>query len=281
MSLIKEFEQYLLEKDLSQNTISCYLRDVEQLEGWSSNSQGLGVGELAQINLTHFRQFLKLQYSNFTTINRKIASINSFYTWFYSTHRADSLLQIKPFKDKDIKEFKGLEQQQLWKLRTEIHRVGNLMHICIFELLLGTGIRVSELVNIKLSDIQISQRKGAVTVIGKGEAKRTVPLKKDIRQAIQNYMKNRRNEGEFLLVGQRGKLNRNAVNLILQKYADRLGIKITPHMLRHTLGHGLVKRNIPITTIQQILGHENIQTTQIYTMTCNRDMEEALEGVEW
>ncbi len=156
------------------------------------------------------------------------------------------------------------------------------MHICIIEILLQTGIRVSELVNTKLNDIKISKRKGSLQVIGKGNAKRTLPLNKDARKAIEKYLEVRQNkDSEFLLIGQRGAINRNAVNLILNKYGDRVQIKVTSHMARHTLGYHLVKKQIEITTIQQILGLESLVTTNLYTRTPENDMVEALEGLEW
>jgi site-specific recombinase XerD len=164
----------------------------------------------------------------------------------------------------------------------EIHRSGNLMHTCIIELLIGTGIRVSELTNIKLSDIQMTDRKGTLTVLGKGNAKRTLPLNKDTRKAIKKYLEVRSDIGEeHLFIGQRGALQRNAINLILKYYGDRVQVLVTPHKLRHTLGYTLVSQGTPLTTIQQILGHDHISTTNLYTMTTQKDMAEALASIEW
>lgn len=216
------------------------------------------------------------------TINRKIASVNAFLAWLHREGMVDRELSIKPIKNKETRQYKGLEDRELKKLRAEIHRSGDKMHIAIIEILLGTGIRVSELVDLKLTDIEITDRKGKIAVLGKGNALRGVPLNKDVRKAIVEYLEVRRESADnHLLIGQRGKMNRNAINLILKKYGDRVGIEITPHQLRHTLGYKLVKKGKPITTIQQILGHDNIQTTNIYTLTTERDKIEALEGLEW
>ncbi|UZW12579.1 tyrosine-type recombinase/integrase [Clostridium pasteurianum] len=282
LDYINGFEEWLKEKDKSKNTISCYLRDVKEFEGWLSILDFSGLREVPQIFLIHFKKFQKGTGASITTINRKLASVNSFYKYMYQKGFINEELKVEPYKDKDVKQYKGLEESELWKLRTEIHKSKNLFHICIFEILINTGIRVSELVNIKLSDIQISERKGSLTVIGKGEAKRTVPLNKNVRKAIKKYLQVRKNDdNEYLLIGQRGKLERNAVNLILEKYGSRVGIKVTPHMARHTLGYNLIKQGVPITTIQQVLGHENIQTTNTYTLTIERDIVDALEEIEW
>ncbi|AJA48505.1 putative tyrosine recombinase XerC-like [Clostridium pasteurianum DSM 525 = ATCC 6013] len=281
MDYIKGFEDWLKERDKSNNTISCYLRDIKEFEGWLSIYSSDGLREVPQIFLIHFKKFQKGTEASITTINRKLASVNSFYKYMYQKGFINEELKVEQYKDKDAKQYKGLDERQLWKIRAEIHKAKNLFHICIFEILINTGIRVSELINIKLSDIQISDRKGSLTVIGKGEAKRTVPLNKAGRKAITDYLAVRRNdESRYLLIGQRGKLKRNAVNLILEKYGNRAGVKVTPHMARHTLGYNLIKQGNPITTIQQILGHENVQTTNRYTLTTERDISAALERLE-
>jgi site-specific recombinase XerD len=232
--------------------------------------------------LVEYKKHLQGSGDEVITINRKLASINSFLKYMHQEDIINEVISVGIIKDKDKKQFKGIEDKELWKLRNEIHRSGNQMHICIIEVLLQTGIRVSELVNIKLKDMKISERKGSLQVIGKGNAKRTIPLNKDARKAIEKYLEVRQDDdSEYLFIGQRGSIKRNAVNLILNKYGERVQIKITPHMARHTLGYHLVKKQVEITTIQQILGHESIVTTNLYTRTPEKDMVDALEGLEW
>lgn len=282
MAYIKTFKQYLLGQDKSDNTISCYIRDTKAFIDWYSSRTDYGLDKLIELDAVEYKKHLQNGSDSIITINRKIASINSFLAWLYREEKIERELSIKPIKNKDTKQYKGLEDKELRKLRTEIHRLGKTMHIAIIEILLGTGIRVSELVDLKISDIEISDRKGKIVVLGKGNAIRTVPLNKDTRKAINEYLKVRKQSADdHLFIGQRGAMKRNAINLILKKYGERLGIDITPHKLRHTLGYKLVREGKPITTIQQILGHDNIQTTNIYTLTTERDKIEALEGLEW
>ncbi|WP_102400278.1 tyrosine-type recombinase/integrase [Haloimpatiens massiliensis] len=282
MSCIKAFKQYLLGQDKRDNTISCYIRDTKAFIDWYSSRTDYGLDKLIELDAVEYKKYLQNGSDSIITINRKIASINSFLSWLYREEKIERELSIKPIKNKDTKQYKGLEDRELRKIRAEIHRLGKPMHIAIIEILLGTGIRVSELVDLKISDIEISDRKGKIVVLGKGNAVRTVPLNKDTRKAINEYLKVRKQSAEdHLFIGQRGALKRNAINLILKKYGDRLGIDITPHKLRHTLGYKLVREGKPITTIQQILGHDNIQTTNIYTLTTESDKIEALEGLEW
>ena len=282
MSYINGFEDYLKAKDKSINTISCYTRDTKAFIKWYEGRTDAGIESVIELDLVEYKKHLQSSGEAVITINRKLASINSFIKYMHQEGIINEAITVGIIKDKDKKQFKGIEDKELWRLRNEIHRSGNQMHICIIEILLQTGIRVSELVNIKLNDMKISERKGSLQVIGKGNAKRTLPLNKDARKAIEKYLEVRQDDGsEFLLIGQRGAIKRNAVNLILNKYGERVQIKITPHMARHTLGYHLVKKQIEITTIQQILGHESIVTTNLYTRTPEKDMVEALEGLEW
>ncbi|MCI1696811.1 tyrosine-type recombinase/integrase [Aneurinibacillus aneurinilyticus] len=282
MRYINEFRGYLQSKDKSENTIFCYIRDTKAFMEWYSSKTEYGLEKIIEFDGVQYKKHLQSEYKSFVTINRKIASVNSFLKWLKEKGHIDEEIAIKTVKDKDVKQYKGLENKELWRIRSEIHRLGNRMHICIIELLLGTGIRVSELTHIQLTDIQMTPRKGLLTVKGKGNSKRTLPLNKDTRKAITQYLEVRPEcDSDYLLIGQRGTLQRNAINLILKHYGDRVKVKVTPHQLRHSLGYNLVKQGVPLTTIQQILGHDSVSTTNMYTLTTQKDMAEALENVKW
>ena len=228
------------------------------------------------------RSICSIPINKVVTANRKVASVNALCKWLYESGSNADKINIKAVKNRDARQYKGLEEKDLRKLRAEIHRNRNPLHICIIEILLGTGLRVSELCGLKLQDIELSERKGTIKIIGKGNIHRTLPLNKDVRKAIQDYLDARpANDSDFLLIGQRGAFNRNAINLILEKYGQRVSVDVTPHRLRHSLGYRLVKEGRAITTIQEILGHESILTTNLYTVTTEQDKVEALEALEW
>ncbi len=276
------FEVYLRSQERSKNTISCYIRDSKAFIEWYGSRTDCGIDKLIELDAIEYKKHLLSTSESVVTANRKIASINAFCKWLYESGTTPEEVSIKAVKNRDARQYKGLQEKDLRKLRAEIHRNRNKTHICIIEILLGTGLRVSELCNIKLKDIDMSERKGTIRVIGKGNVNRTVPLNKDVRKAIQDYLAVRpADESDFLLIGQRGALKRNAINLILEKYGDRVSVEVTPHSLRHTLGYKLVKEGTAITTIQQILGHDNIMTTNLYTVTTEQDMSESLEALEW
>ena len=169
----------------------------------------------------------------------------------------------------------------LHTLRESILASGNVMHICIIELLLATGIRVSELTGLTLADISLGEQ-NRIHVMGKGNVFRTLPLNKTATAALAEYLIVRGNAASNrLLVGQRGPLGRGAVEIILGNYGKTLGIKVTPHMLRHSLAYQLIKSSVAMTTIQQILGHESILTTNLYTQTTAQDKADALMTLVW
>jgi integrase/recombinase XerC len=281
MPYIRAFEAHLRSKDRSGNTISCYIRDVVQFVAWYRGKSEYGLDKLIELDGVEYKKYLQASNMSIVSINRKLASLNVFFRWMLKQGYINEEIRIEAVRNRDVRQYKGLEDKDLWKLRNEIHRHGNRMHIAMIEILIGTGIRVSELVGIRLQDIEISERKGLLRILGKGNAQRTLPINKDVRKAITKYLEARaQNESEYLFMGQRGALERNAINIILNKYGDRVNVKVTPHMLRHTLGYRLVKTT-PLTTIQQILGHDNVSTTNIYTLTTQQDMEMALANIEW
>lgn len=279
---LSSFELYLRNQERSKNTIGCYIRDSKAFINWYSRRIDCGLDKLIQLDAIEYKKHLLSTNESVVTANRKIASVNAFSKWLYESGTIPAAIYIKAVRSRDARQYKGLDEKDLRKLRAEIHRNRNPLHICIIEVLLGTGLRVSELCNIKLRDIDISDRKGSLRVIGKGEVVRTLPLNKDVRRAIQDYLAVRlESDSDFLLLGQRGALKRNAINLILEKYGQRLGVEVTPHRIRHNLGYKLVKDGTAITTIQQILGHDSIMTTNLYTVTTEQDKTDALNALEW
>lgn len=276
------FENYLRSIGRSESTISAYVGDVKNLGGWSSNSMGLAPHELAQINLTYFKKVLKNSGKAYTTVNRIIAAINVYYHYLYDVGIITERYSIDPITIRTKRVYKGLDDKELWKLRTEIHKGCNKTHICMFGILLGTGIRVSELINIKLKDLKLTDRKGRLIILGKGEVVREIPINKEVRNILKIYLDHRISDSEYLFPSVNGKpYNRISINRILQRYSDRIGITVSPHKLRHTLGYRLVRDKREITTIQQILGHSTINTTNTYTMTTETDMEVALDEISW
>ena len=274
---LKGFQLYLMRMERSENTITSYLRDVTVFLQWYDDKPET----IQEMTLIHYKRFLNQREKSVITANRKLASVNAFCRYLYEAQVLPEAYAVKLTKNRDKPEYKGMPVPDLHTLRESILASGNTLHICIIELLLATGIRVSELTGLVLSDITLSG-KNCIRVCGKGSVYRTIPLNEPATSALAEYLIVRgKASTDRLLVGQRGPLGRGAVEIILGNYGKALGVKITPHMLRHSLAYQLIKSGIAMTTIQQILGHESILTTNLYTQTTVQDKVDALMSLVW
>ena len=274
---LQDFRLYLMRLERSENTINSYLRDVDTFQQWYDDDPET----IHEMTLIHYKRYLNQQEKSVITANRKLASVNAFCRYLFEVRVLPEPYAVKLTKNRDKPEYKGLPLSVLHDLRETVHESGNVMHICIIELLLATGIRVSELTGLKLSDIALREQR-SIRVRGKGSVYRTLPLNDAATAALAEYLIVRGNASkDRLLIGQRGPLGRGAVEIILGNYGKVLGIKVTPHMLRHSLAYQLIKSGVAMTTIQQILGHESILTTNLYTQTTAQDKSDALMALSW
>jgi site-specific recombinase XerD len=149
----------------------------------------------------------------------------------------------------------------------------------IIQTLLGTGLRISELAALKVSDAEISDRKGILYVrAGKGGKARQIPLDKQTRHALSNYLDEREEEGsERVLLGQRGPISEPGINYLVTKYAYQARLEdCTSHTLRHSFAKNLVDADTPLDQVATLLGHESLDTTSVYTRPSQRDLERAV-----
>ncbi len=274
---LQGFRLYLMCLERSENTIASYLRDVGAFLQWYDDDPK----SIREMTLIHYKRYLNQQEKSVITANRKLASVNAFCRYLNEVGILPEAYAAKLTKNRDKPEYKGLPAPELHALRESILVSGNTLHICIIELLLATGIRVSELTGLTLSDITLGE-KNCIRILGKGSVYRTLPLNDKATAAVVEYIIVRGNAcTDRLLIGQRGPLGRGAVEIILGNYGSALGIKVTPHMLRHSLAYQLIKSGVAMTTIQQILGHESILTTNLYTQTTAKDKADAIAALVW
>ena len=153
--------------------------------------------------------------------------------------------------------------------------------LALITLMLHAGLRVSEVANLKVGDVRISQRKGSVTVRGgKGNKFRQVPLNVHARKAIQAYLGEwPEMDGDHLFMGQGGEpLRSSGIYYLVKRYAyDARLEEVTPHTLRHTFGRNLVDVGVPLDRVAQLLGHESVDTTRIYTTPSEQDLQREVE----
>lgn len=275
---IKQFRHYLkLERSLSGNSIEAYTRDVEKLAAYSE----VNFPEKSPLNLEleHLRRFVndlaKLEISDYTHA-RIISGIKAFYKYLmYEDVISEDPAQLLEAPKLGRKLPDTLSYQEIIQLLEAIplgepegHR-----NRAIVEMLYSSGLRVSELTELKKG--QVYEDVGFLRVIGKGNKERLVPVGKDALKYLNIYKNEVRvhqaitkGHEEFVFLNRRGKkLTRVMIFLIIKKTAEQAGIEknISPHTFRHSFATHLIEGGADLRAVQEMLGHESITTTEIYT----------------
>ncbi len=277
-SYIKGFRSFLLlEKSLSGNSIDAYLHDVEKLIQYLEYTQQSVAPE--QVELKQIQGFIKwineLGMSPYTQA-RVISGIRAFYKYLI----IENVVKVNPTELLESPKINRklpdvLSIQEVNALIDAIDRSlpQGERNKAILETLYGCGLRVSELVNLKISDVYFND--GFVRVIGKGNKERLAPIGHVAMKQIRLYLENVRNHIEIkkgntdiLFLNSRGsKLSRQMVFLIIKGLAEKIGLKkrIGPHTFRHSFATHLIEGGADLRAVQDMLGHESITTTEIYT----------------
>lgn len=272
MSYIAEFEDYLQhEKRFSQHTVIAYMKDLEQFCDIMALENDQAINEVNhQMMRSYLVELMEGDFEN-TSVNRKISSIKTFFKFL----RQQGYITVNPAqKIKSVKQKKVLPsfvpEQQLWDASI-FNELDNPFERCqdelILELFYQTGIRLSELINLKDSNVSATQ----IKVLGKRNKERIIPIAKKLADLILLYRQTKHDLGlhsELLMVSNSGKklspkFVYNKVNLYLGK-ATNLSKK-SPHVLRHTFATHMLNNGASLETIKKLLGHADLSATQIYT----------------
>ncbi len=273
---IKGFKSYLqIERSLSINSVQAYIRDVKKFANYAIP---LELNEL-KINREDISEFLNtLQNDNISARSqaRIISGIKAFYKYLiiedYIKHNPTELIESPKI---GLKLPDTLSLIEIDKLITAIDLSNKQAerNRAIIETLYSCGLRVSELTNLKLSNIYFNE--GYIKVIGKGDRERLVPIGGKALKYLQIYINEVRNhqtikkgQEDFVFLNNRGAgLTRVMVFLIIQKLAEKIGLKkkISPHTFRHSFATHLIEGGADLRAVQEMLGHESITTTEIYT----------------
>lgn len=280
------FEEELCREGKSPRTISSYLSDLRHFATWFAQSNGEPFSPQAITILdvraykSHLQTVAKFKPA---TINRRLAALTRYCRFARSLGLIDEdpTHAVQGVRQQETVRPKALSALELRKLLREVHKSGNKRDIAIVEVLANTGLRVGELVSLAMEDIDLSERKGQVTVrSGKGTKYRQVPLNADARRSLHDYLEIRP-EGvtDSFFVGQRGsRLSASAIWRVVKKYGQQAGLEISPHILRHTFGTRLLRdENVDLVTVASMMGHESLDTTVVYTKPSEEDMAEATE----
>ena len=273
---LKEYLYYLkINKNLSSNTISAYNRDIsEYLEYISKN---YGVTKPRQIRPEYLKKYLdKLVRDGLkkSSERRKLSAINSFYDYLLKEARLDATQITKvssPKLEKRLPVVLTIDEVNRLIDSTIGDKPLDYRNYAMMELLYGSGLRISELTALNIGDIHLNNR--LLNVFGKGSKERIVPLNKETIDALKKYVTTYRfllnpKDNMALFINKNGeRISRVGVFKLIKELALKAGInkEISPHTLRHTFATHLLEGGADIMAVKELLGHEDISTTEFYT----------------
>jgi integrase/recombinase XerD len=274
----KGYENYLkLEKSLSQNSIAAYINDINKLANFLDRKfKSIGPDKVKLDHLKAFVEFLNERGVSPRTQARTISGIKSFYKYLLIEGKIEndptSLLE-SPKIGRKLPDILSMEEIDSLINAIDLNKAEGQRNKAMLETLYSCGLRVSELVNLKITNLFFEQ--GYIKVEGKGEKERLVPASKsaitEINKYLNNYRKKLRVSKEsenILFLNRRGrKLSRVMIFTIIKNLAEKVGMekRISPHTFRHSFATHLINGGADLRAVQEMLGHESILTTEIYT----------------
>lgn len=280
---LKDFFNYLyIERGLSQNTVKSYKRDIDSFILWSQEYKKSNYINFSEIEINEFISFLFKSHLKSASVNRKISSIKSLYLF---------LVKKNQIKNSPISEIITPKQEKYLPMSMSENEVDKLLQSpdcsvkieirdrAMIEMLYATGMRISELINLKVINTDI--QRCVVKVIGKGSKERLIPFGESALEALNNYLLIRKNsKSKEIFLSNRGtKLTRVAFWKRIKIYLLRSNLKssISPHTLRHAFATHLLNRGADLRSVQLLLGHSDLSTTQIYTHIAKQRLGDVLK----
>ncbi len=272
---ISQYLEYLeIEKGLAQNTIDSYRRDLYEFASYSNCE----IIDIDRSIISSFIRYLKESNLSPTSIIRKIASLRGFFKWTSSMeitviNPAATLEQPKiPKHLPKVVSLKEIEEL--------LHSGLNPVQAVIIELLYSCGLRVSELVNLKLNDIDINSK--YLRCFGKGSKERIIPVGKNAIEKLQEYIPNRNYilkkfslDTKRLLISETGRLlTRQDIYKFIHERGKLIHKSISPHTLRHSFATHLLENGADLRVVQELLGHSDVSTTQLYTHVSKKRLKD-------
>lgn len=284
--LLKEYRTYLkLEKGLSANSVDAYLMDYQRLAKYC-DTHGIDIVRAKFDDLQAFIFDVSKEISSVRTQARLIAGIHSFYRFLlYHNHieQDPSELLETPKKQLHLPDVLSLEEIDRMIAQIDMSKAESHRNRAIIEMLYGSGLRVSELVNLRLSDMFLQE--GYMRITGKGNKQRLVPVSPVAIEWFGYWLQDRNaldikpEATDIAFLNRYGRqLTRAMIFTIIKNLARQANIHktISPHTLRHSFATHLLQNGADLRIIQQLLGHESISTTEIYTHVDIHDLREAV-----
>jgi len=281
-SNLRSFLNYLLvDKGLSNNTVKAYEADISSFFQWLDN-EDLKYKNLQEDHINQYISFSFQRKMRSSSVNRKISSIKSFYIFlvkrnFLKNSPLNDL--VTPKQEKYLPEsMSEAEVDKLLNSPDVTNKIENRDKAMI-EMLYATGMRISELVNLKITDVDM--KRCVVKVFGKGSKERLVPFGEKALDSLKSYLNDREQSSskEIFLSNRGKKMSRIAFWQRVKVYLIRENLKnsISPHTLRHAFATHLLNRGADLRSVQLLLGHSDLSTTQIYTHIAKQRLSDVLK----
>ena len=283
---VQAFKSYLLlERGLSKNTVVNYVYDVQKLVAYfETNNIAIGPTKVSSSDLLQFiyEAAKKMKPSS---QSRLLSGLRTFFDFLMveGLRSSNPVTLVEPPKIGSVLPV-TLSTSEVEKLLTSFaeDRPIDIRNTAILEMLYSCGLRVSELVNLRCSDLFFDE--GLIKVVGKGNKERFVPIGRIGQESVRRYLsiraEGKKGFSDILFLNNRGtKLTRNMIFIIVRKGAENAGVEktISPHSLRHSFATHLVENGADISSVQQMLGHSSITTTERYLHMSKKHLQQTIE----
>ena len=275
INVINDFISYISKKNYSINTYTSYINDLYYFYIFIKKD----LTKVTFEDIKDYLEHLNLKKEKTSSIRRKISSLKSFYKFLYKNNyinKKDYPLTKIAYPKMEKKLPKFIYYNDLLEIINESSKdKDGVRDRLIIEMLYATGVRVSELINIKLSDIDFDNKR--IVVCGKGNKERIVYYGDYASEALYEYLEThpKRNHNYLFMNSRGGKITDRGIRYIIDNIMKRLSVKthVTPHVLRHTFATDMLNNGCDIRVVQELLGHSSLRTTEIYTHVTNEQLK--------
>jgi len=290
-NIMSRFLTDLENEGVSPNTVKAYGQDLRAWVKWydhTTGGQALTAADPRDIR--DYQGYMVRQGLKPATINRRLNAMRRFYRWAVRKGLAHDnpfnglKVGVKMQKQTAPKWLTEKEQRRLLRAVRQYGKRNAARDMALIRLGLDSGLRLSEIADLTLDDLELGERQGWARVrFGKGGKAREVPLSLEARKALAAWLDERKKhsyaDDPHLFLGQRGPLSGAGIYRIVTKYGRLAGIEgLTPHTLRHTFAKNLIDAGRPLTVVAALMGHESLDTLAIYTRPSREDLQRAVNG---
>ena len=280
LDLIQAYENYLTKvKQASSNTVSSYMRDIRQFADWLQKHEDKGVQDAAQFNISGYLAHLQQEGKSGATVSRVLASLKNFYAHLI----ASGFLEESPVSgdihvdrgEKKLPQILSGKEVELLLAQPVLSEPKGIRDKAMLEIMYATGMRVSELIELNVDDVNMDM---GIIKCSNAKKPRTIPLYPAAVKALEAYIKDVRGQmiadpaeaALFVNIGG-ARMSRQGFWKILKHYQSKAGIEmeITPHTLRHSFAVHLLENGADLNSLQELMGHSDISSTQLYSHMLN------------